>query len=174
MAYKIIRVLNGVVSIASDDGTFFNISIEELDFEPKVGDDVQCFRNGEKVIVFKKENSLCKQNQIPGPVPKNESSSNLQANVEVSTVPKTGLQEFEQNTLIENPLADELVEKKSRLPWIIGIILLLVGVLFACIYLNNSNGGVMTDPRDGKTYKTVMIGNQVWMTENLAYEMQYS
>lgn len=174
MPYKIIRIRNGFVSIASNDGTFFNVSKEELDFEPKVGDEVQCFRNGEKVIVFKNENSLYKQNQIPGTVPKNESSSNLHASVEVSAVPKTGLQGFEQNTPIGNPLADELVEKKSRLPWIIGIILLLLGILLGCIYLNNNNGGVMTDSRDGKKYKTVKIGSQVWMAENLAYEMQYS
>ena len=53
--------------------------------------------------------------------------------------------------------------------------------LFALIFIacgddsstsvNNSNdGGNLTDSRDGQTYKTVKIGTQTWMAENLNYE----
>jgi uncharacterized protein (TIGR02145 family) len=50
--------------------------------------------------------------------------------------------------------------------------ILFIALLFmACGNSNISQSkGTFTDPRDGKTYKTVIIGDQTWMAENLAYK----
>lgn len=48
---------------------------------------------------------------------------------------------------------------------------LLVIVYVGC---NGSNESRLRDPRDGKIYKTVKIGEQWWMAENLNYAMEDS
>ncbi len=59
------------------------------------------------------------------------------------------------------------------------IIIILFGILAWCACedetepLKGPEGSAseFTDPRDGKTYRCVTIGNQTWMAENLAYRL---
>ena len=49
----IIKVSDEKVSIGMEDGSFFDVSRDELDFTPKIGDDVSVFSSGDLVVVTK-------------------------------------------------------------------------------------------------------------------------
>jgi uncharacterized protein (TIGR02145 family) len=55
-------------------------------------------------------------------------------------------------------------DMKSRLK-IVSIIIYVCSTYLNC----NSQNGIMIDLRDGKEYRTVRIGDQIWMAQNLAY-----
>jgi len=60
------------------------------------------------------------------------------------------------------------MKTKSIFLTLIGLLAVTAIVLQSC-KKDNSSGDIFTDPRDGQTYKTVTIGNQTWMAENLKY-----
>ena len=49
----IIKVSDDKASIGMEDGSFFDVGRDELDFTPKIGDDVSVFSSGDLVIVTK-------------------------------------------------------------------------------------------------------------------------
>ncbi len=48
--------------------------------------------------------------------------------------------------------------------------LCLLAMIFSSCHKQKYDYGAMTDPRDGKTYKTVEFADREWMVENLRYE----
>lgn len=66
--------------------------------------------------------------------------------------------------------SQEKLIKDSGMNKFFAFALLLVELLLASC----SSRGEMTDLRDGKKYRTVKIGDQIWMAQNLNYEIENS
>ncbi|MDR2581108.1 MAG: hypothetical protein LBC85_08970 [Fibromonadaceae bacterium] len=61
-------------------------------------------------------------------------------------------------------------------PTLLAVIFITTALTFSCS-LDDGNilsYGSLYDSRDGKTYKTVVVGSQTWMAENLNYEVSGS
>ena len=83
---KIINVKDGIVQIGTDNGGIREARLEDLNFEPKVGDKVEIFENETNVIVTKVEEEKKEENQNNSGVNININNTNTNGTADNSYV----------------------------------------------------------------------------------------
>ena len=73
----------------------------------------------------------------------------------------------------DNPL-EKLMDMRNLSILLLGLSLFITQFTRAQNDIGQCINGSFIDSRDGKTYKTINIGNQTWMAENLNYNMSDS
>lgn len=61
---KIIRIKDDTVSVGMDDGSFFDMKQEDIDFHPAVGDEVNVFTSGNRTIISKINRPVATKNNF--------------------------------------------------------------------------------------------------------------